>query len=135
MTTLLVAAGTAAAMSALGGWCGGGDGDHADGHAYAKAPAAVAMAPAAPNVSAAANHVTIAGFAFAPSTLTISRGTTVTWTNDDSAPHTVTSSASGPLHSSTLHRGDTYSYTFNSTGTFGYYCMIHPDMHGTVVVK
>ncbi|GAA3030820.1 hypothetical protein GCM10020000_04530 [Streptomyces olivoverticillatus] len=77
----------------------------------------------------------IANFAYAPSSLTISKGTKVTWTNDDSAPHTVTSSGSGPLHSPTLDRGGSYSYTFDSASTFGYYCTVHPYMHGTVVVK
>ncbi|MFI9723113.1 cupredoxin family copper-binding protein [Streptomyces sp. NPDC052396] len=93
------------------------------------------MAPAAPttpSAPAAANRVTIAGFAFSPSTLTVSKGTTVTWTNNDSAPHTVTGSG---LNSPTLSRGATYSFKFNSTGTFSYICTIHPSMHGTVVVK
>jgi plastocyanin len=99
------------------------------------------MAPAAtaslttPNAPAAANHVTIAGFAYSPSTLTVSRGTTVTWTNNDSAPHTVTSDGSGPLNSSTLGRGASYSFTFTSAGTFSYHCAVHPSMHGTIVVK
>ncbi|MGW1200929.1 cupredoxin domain-containing protein [Streptomyces sp. NPDC002536] len=94
-------------------------------------------APATPvtaNAPAAtANHVTIAGFAYSPSTLTVTKGTTVTWTNNDSAPHTVT--GSGGLNSPTLSRGGTYSFKFNSAGTFNYICTIHPYMHGTVVVK
>ncbi|MFG2288226.1 cupredoxin family copper-binding protein [Streptomyces sp. NPDC048595] len=93
------------------------------------------MAPMAPGAPAVTIHVTIADFAFSPSTLTVSKGTTVTWTNEDSAPHTVTSSGSGSLNSPTLRSGDSYTFTFNSAGTFSYVCMIHPSMHGTVVVK
>ncbi|MEU7163877.1 cupredoxin family copper-binding protein [Streptomyces morookaense] len=77
----------------------------------------------------------IANFAYSPSSLTVGKGTKVTWTNDDSAPHTVTSDGSGPLHSPSLDRGGSFSYTFDSAGTFSYYCTVHPNMHGTVVVK
>ncbi|WP_241777745.1 cupredoxin family copper-binding protein, partial [Streptomyces sp. CT34] len=100
---------------------------------YLRGAAAVAMAPASPGAPAAANHVTIAGFAFSPSTLTVSKGTTVTWTNEDRAPHTVT--GSGGLNSPTLGSGGSYTFTFKTAGTFSYYCAIHPSMHGTVVVK
>jgi len=91
-------------------------------HGILKAPAAV-------------QQVAIAGFAYSPASLTVSVGTTVTWTNGDRAPHTVTSSGSGPLASPTLHQGGTYSYTFTQPGTYAYYCAIHPFMHGTVTVK
>ncbi|MCC3768182.1 cupredoxin domain-containing protein [Streptomyces sp. UNOC14_S4] len=99
-------------------------------------PATVATAPvsAAP-ARAATAKVTIVGYAFSPSTLNVTRGTTVTWTNNDSAPHTVTSTGSGPLRSPTLNRGGSYTYTFTSSGTYGYICTIHPSMHGTVVVR
>lgn len=73
----------------------------------------------------------IKGFAFNPATITIAKGTTVTWTNKDSAPHTVTGDA---FSSETLNQGQTYSFTFNEAGTFEYQCHIHPSMHGKVVV-
>ncbi|MFE0186784.1 cupredoxin family copper-binding protein [Streptomyces sp. NPDC059008] len=98
------------------------------------APASLA-APAAPIAQAPANHVMIADFAFSPATLTVDKGTTVTWTNEDSAPHTVTSDGSGPLNSPTLDTGGSYTFTFNSAGTYNYYCDIHPSMQGTVIVK
>ncbi|WP_052229913.1 cupredoxin domain-containing protein [Streptomyces sp. CT34] len=75
------------------------------------------------------------GSAAMPSSLTVRKGTTVTWTNHDRAPHTVTSSGSGSLNSPVLRKGGSYTFTFKSTGTFSYYCKIHPFMHGTVVVK
>ncbi|MGW3246113.1 cupredoxin domain-containing protein [Streptomyces sp. NPDC001070] len=89
-----------------------------------------AQIPTAPSV--AARHVAIAGFAFSPATLTVSHGTSVTWTNHDSEPHNV---VGGPLHSPTLSKGASYSYTFTRPGTYSYICSIHPYMHGTVVVK
>ncbi|WUJ67907.1 cupredoxin family copper-binding protein [Kribbella soli] len=83
----------------------------------------------------AANSVDIKEFAFGPQNITVKVGTTVTWTNDDQDPHTVTSqNGSGPLKSSTLQNGDKYQYTFTKAGTFDYLCTIHPFMTGTVVV-
>lgn len=78
--------------------------------------------------------VEIKGFAFNPLTVSISKGTTVTWTNSDSAPHTVTS-VSGAFDSGRLNQGSTFSYTFNQAGTFEYECTIHPSIvHGKVIV-
>lgn len=77
--------------------------------------------------------VTISNFAFSPATLTVHKGTTVTWTNDDSAPHTVTGNNGGPA-SSPLSQGKTYSYTFNTVGSFPYHCSIHPSMTATITV-
>lgn len=77
--------------------------------------------------------VTIAGMAFSPATITVKKGTSVTWTNNDSVSHTVTGNNGGP-NSSTLGNGQSYSFTFNTTGTFKYICAIHPSMTGTVIV-
>lgn len=60
-------------------------------------------------------------------------GTKVTWTNNDGAPHTVTSD-SGAFGSQTLNQGNTFSFTFTSAGTFPYHCAFHPGMKGTVIV-
>ncbi len=92
-------------------------------------------APApAPTTGASQNSVTIANFAFSPATLTVKAGTTVTWTNKDSATHTVTSDT-GAFDSGNVANNATYSYTFGSAGTFAYYCGIHPAMKATVVVQ
>lgn len=79
-------------------------------------------------------NIEIKGFAYNPSTVTIKKGTTVTWTNQDSAPHTVTSVSGSELSSDTLSQGNIYSHTFNAAGAFDYYCTIHPNMKATVVV-
>jgi plastocyanin len=77
--------------------------------------------------------VDINNFAFAPSTLTVPVGTTVTWTNRDEEPHTVVAD-DGSFHSPGLGTNGTYAFTFAKAGTFGYVCSIHPFMHATVVV-
>lgn len=76
--------------------------------------------------------ISIRNFSFDPSLLTINPGTTVTWTNLDSAPHQIKSDS---FNSSSLSQGQSYSFTFNGTGTFDYSCSIHPSMKGTVIVK
>ena len=76
----------------------------------------------------------VQNFEFSPATITISKGQTVTWTNMDSAPHTITSTT-GVFDSGTLNQGQTFSYTFNNTGTFEYSCTVHPSIpHGKVIV-
>jgi len=93
-------------------------------------------APAVAATPAKAVRVTIENYAFSPATLSISTGTTVTWTNMDTAPHTVTVD-SGPVTftSPSLHKGDTFTYTFTTPGTYSYYCAVHPDMTAKVIVK
>lgn len=76
--------------------------------------------------------VSIQGYAFQPKDVTISRGGTVTWTNQDSAIHDV-KFADGD--SPDLKKGGTYSKTFDKAGTFDYSCNIHPTMKGRIIVK
>jgi len=90
-------------------------------------------APRAPVAPAGPNEVNIDGFAFAPATLTVKAGTTVTWTNKDEDPHTVVDNG-GAFRSQALGSGGTYSFIFPTAGTFDYICSIHPFMHGSVVV-
>ena len=77
------------------------------------------------------NAVDIQGFVFSPDTITVTKGTTVTWTNKDSAAHTVKGTG---FISGTLNQGQTYSHTFNEAGTFEYECSIHTSMRGKVIV-
>ena len=77
--------------------------------------------------------VSIAGFSFSPATLRVKKGATVTWTNTDSAPHTVTGDQGGET-SGTLAQGQSYSFTFDALGTFPYHCRFHSGMRGTVEV-
>ncbi len=91
--------------------------------------------PGASADSAGSMAVDIVDFAF-PETLEIAVGTTVTWTNQDSDRHTVTSNPNGDaFQSGTLNEGETFSYTFDEAGTFDYYCEFHAKMKGSVVVS
>ncbi len=76
----------------------------------------------------------IKGYEFAPGDITVAVGDTVTWTNSDTAPHTVTSTGGGPLDSPTMQKGDTWGFTFTQAGSYPFYCAVHPDMKGTVTV-
>jgi plastocyanin len=82
--------------------------------------------------------------AFSPNPIQVSVGNTVTWTNNDSQPHTVTSGSNGqpdnkfnpsPNFSPLLNQGQTFSFTFTEAGDYPYFCMLHPNMVGTVNVS
>lgn len=83
----------------------------------------------------ASQNVSISSFAFSPAELTISAGGTVTWTNMDAAPHTVTSDTGAELASGTLAQGQSFSHTFNTPGTFDYHCALHPAMKAKIIVQ
>lgn len=85
----------------------------------------------------ATDAVAIKGFAFSPANITVKAGTTVTWTNQDSATHTVTAdtASSDAPDSGDLAPGKSYSFTFQKAGTYMYHCAIHPNMVGMVTVQ
>jgi plastocyanin len=80
------------------------------------------------------NEVFIQGMAFTPSSITVTAGSTIIWTNKDGVPHTVTCNTVSIFDSGSISPGGTWSHTFNNVGTFQYKCTIHPTMTGTVVV-
>jgi plastocyanin len=67
-------------------------------------------------------------------TMQIDVGTTVEWKNNDPLPHTVTA-ANKSFDSGLIQPGRTYRHTFTKAGTFNVYCIPHPFMKGTIVVK
>jgi predicted lipoprotein with Yx(FWY)xxD motif/plastocyanin len=77
--------------------------------------------------------INIQGFAFSPATATVPIGTVVTWTNKDSAAHTVTSNTG--VFNGSVSPGASFSFTFTQAGTFPYHCSIHPSMVATIIVK
>jgi plastocyanin len=89
-------------------------------------PAGVALA--------ADQSVDIQNLAFNPSTVTVNVGDTVTWTNNDSVPHTATADDNS-FDTGNIDPGTSDSVTFTSAGSFPYSCTIHPTMRGTVVVR
>jgi len=95
------------------------------------------LPPAASNtpvpVGAGTVDIKIAGFAFDPASVTVKVGTTVRWTNQDSATHSVTSDT-GVWDSGSIAQGETYTRMFDTIGTFAYHCGVHPSMKGTIIV-
>ena len=90
---------------------------------------------ASANSSSNSQAVAITDFSFSNKDITVHVGDSVTWTNQDSVNHTVTSDASGPLNSGTLVQGASYSHIFTAAGTYPYRCSFHPDMTGSVTVE
>src|ERR1700678_1538955 len=84
--------------------------------------------------SAASAEVKIDNFSFGPQTLTVSVGTTVTWTNRDDIPHTVVST-DGVFKSKVRDTDEKFTYTFTKPGEYPYYCSVHPKMTGKIVVQ
>ena len=81
------------------------------------------------------NTVTIDNFSFAPQTLTVKAGTTVTWTNRDDIPHGIGSANNAFKRSQALDTDDSFSFTFTTPGTYQYFCYLHPHMVGSIVVE
>ena len=75
---------------------------------------------------------------YTPESLSINTGDTVKWTNEDSEPHTVTSgkpgASDGKFDSGFFYKGESWSFTFNQSGTYDYWCTIHPWMLGKITV-
>ncbi len=110
--------------------CGGGDSED---------PAPASAATAAPTAEKAregkaTTKVAIEGFAFAPRTVKVKPGDTISWTNDDAAPHTVTAKSGGDMDSGTMAQGASFEFTASEPGTISYFCTIHPSMVGTIEV-
>ncbi len=118
--TLLLIAGIAAAIAVNG--CNG------SGYSPYGASSSVTPAKTAPNT------VVIANFAFGPSSMTVAKGTTVTWQNNDNVAHTATSN-NGTWDTGTINPGSSSSLKFDSAGTWAYHCAVHPMMTATLVVQ
>lgn len=76
----------------------------------------------------------IKDFSFNPGEIRIQAGTTVIWTNQDNASHTVTAD-DGNFDSGLIPAGEAYEFAFTTPGTFSYHCTVHPDMKGVIVVE
>jgi plastocyanin len=102
--------------------CGGGSASSSDGGT----PGDVS--------TSSGTGVTIKDFAFSPAMLTVAVGETVTWTNEDTAAHTVTAD-DGTFDSGRLATGETFTETFDTAGTYAYHCTMHPGMVAEIVVQ
>ena len=74
------------------------------------------------------------GQSFVPQFISMPIESTVSWTNDDSIQHTITSDEEGLFVSGPISPGETFDNTFDTPGEFGYHCSIHPWMTGRVMV-
>jgi plastocyanin len=107
------------------------------GTAATSSPASQAPASQPPASAPAADDaaVTIASSTFSPGDVSVAAGGTVTWTNQDSLPHSVVFDDAALTDSDNLSQGDTFEATFATAGSFSYVCGIHPNMTGTVTVQ
>lgn len=92
-----------------------------------------------PDGNSNTNQITMQSNSFSPNGTVIAAGTTVTWTNNDSFAHTVTSGSAGSpdgmFDSGNIGANGTFSYKFDTAGTFNYYCRLHPGMTGRITVQ
>ncbi len=79
------------------------------------------------------SSVRIQNFTFTPNNIQVKTGQSVTWTNDDTTAHTITSD-NGTFDSGNVGQNGSFSFTFTKAGTYNYHCAIHPSMTGQVVV-
>ena len=79
--------------------------------------------------------IAIKNFAFTPNTITVKAGTNITWTNNDSAPHSIISDSGNLLNSKVLATGESFSFTFTKEGTVGYHCGLHSMMKAKVIIE
>jgi amicyanin len=86
-------------------------------------------------VASSGRNIDISNFQFQPNELTISVGETVTWTNKDSATHTITSDSGNEVGSQGFSKGEVYSHTFTEKGTYEYHCSFHSSMKGKIIVE
>ncbi|MDQ3852361.1 MAG: plastocyanin/azurin family copper-binding protein [Thermoproteota archaeon] len=91
------------------------------------------------SVSIVPGSSTLTNNAFQPNPVQVSMGTTVTWTNDDAQPHTATSGQNatpdGRFDSGIMAPAATFEHTFTEAGEYPYFCLLHPNMVGTVSVS
>ena len=106
----------------------------ADNETQTPTPTPTTSASATKTPSSNNVTVNIKNFVFNPTTITIKSGTRVTWVNNDSVPHTVTSDSGSLLNSGTLAPGQSFSFSFSSVTSVNYHCALHPAMKGTVIV-
>ena len=86
------------------------------------------------NTGTGSNTVTMQSMSFSPTSLTVTKGTTVTWTNNDNITHTVTADDNS-FNSGDITAGHSYTRTFSTAGTFAYHCIYHSMMKATVVAN
>ncbi len=117
--------------------CGDDDKDSDKSDAGGDKPAATTGGSGTPEVEKAGpNKVDMKDIKYNPQNIGVSKGDTITWTNSDQVPHTVTKDGGpGPnFDSGDIAAGKTYEQTFDTVGKIDYHCTIHPQQTGTIEV-
>jgi plastocyanin len=115
--------------------CGGSSSPRASAPSDAGGPSPASSAASAAT-AAGGTALAIAGYAYAPSPLTVAPGALISATNSDSAGHTVTSDTKGLFLGDDIGHGKTVTFKAPTTpGTYTFHCEYHPSMHGTLIVK
>lgn len=91
--------------------------------------------PAAGASTAASANVGISAYKFVPSTISVKRGGSVTFSNRDPTAHTATADTGSSFDTGTLQQGQSKKVTFETSGTFPYHCVFHAFMTGSVIVS
>ena len=99
---------------------------------FSRLAVAAALLPLARKARGQESPVHIDNFTFQPAEMTVSLGSTVTWTNRDDIPHTIV--CAGKFRSKTLDTDDSFSFTFTAPGDYRYFCSLHPHMTGMIKV-
>ncbi len=88
-----------------------------------------------PSTETGTVQATMSGQAFSPATVTAAVGDVITWTNEDSVPHTATLTDDSACTTDNLGQGESGSLTFKEAGTYAFFCRVHPDMQGTIEIS
>ena len=109
---------------------GAGNATNATGTGAAGGPTSVSIVPGSSSLTTDA---------YQPNPVQVTTGATVTWTNDDAQPHTATSGENatpdGTFDSGIMAPAATFEHTFAAAGEYPYFCILHPNMVGTVSVS
>ena len=97
-------------------------------------PSSPSPTPLGSGVTIVAGASTRTTTAYNPNPISVSRGDTVTWVNNDTTTHT-SSADGGAFNSGSIAPGASFSQTFQTAGSFTYHCAIHPNMVGSVTVQ
>jgi amicyanin len=134
LTLLLIAAALALAGCGGGGSSSSSSTPSGGGNATTQSSGPTTQSGGGGNATGAV-AIDMKNIAFSPKTVTVKVGQKITWTNEDSVPHNVTSKSGAKISSPTFNKGGTFSFTPTKAGTIDYVCTIHPGMEGTIVVK
>ena len=128
MRRILLALGAVVALAAAG--CGGSNSSSTSSGSSSSASTSTAAAAS----SGGGVAIKMQNIAFDPKSVTVKVGQKVTWTNDDTVDHNVTSQSGETIKSDNFGKGGTFSFTPTKAGTIKYVCTIHPGMDATLTV-